>query len=59
LADLPPVLDPDRRVVKIGKLEARIAELVAKSGELVSRHACEPVVARPAPGHHQRRKEAP
>lgn len=37
LAELPIVMVPDRREVKIGKLEARIAELEAKYGENVNR----------------------
>ncbi len=37
LAELPIVMVPDRREVKIGKLEARIAELEAKHGEQVTR----------------------
>lgn len=37
LAELPIVMIPDRREVRIGKLEARIAELEAKHGETVQR----------------------
>ncbi|MGU3654436.1 acetone carboxylase subunit alpha, partial [Mycolicibacterium sp. A43C] len=37
LEELPIVMVPDRREVKIGRLEARIAELEAKYGETVTR----------------------
>ena len=39
LAELPPIMIPDRREVKIGQLEARIAELESKYGENVRRLA--------------------
>ncbi|MDT0323920.1 hypothetical protein, partial [Streptomyces millisiae] len=37
LAELPLVVVPDRREVKIAKLESRIAELEARYGEKVSK----------------------